>query len=119
LKNKNEIIDLKYYMNSNTNYTVSYLGNEITEFPCNFDKRESIPDKLTEPEIRKIFETKFKVTPNIIPTEKEFSTALLAIRTGRELWKYFLIAALIFLLMEFILSRMIAKGQVGNITKTA
>lgn len=118
LKNKNGIIDLKDFLNSNTNYMISYQENEIAEFPCNFDKRESIPDKLTEPEIRKIFETNFKVSPNIIPPGKEFSTALLAIRTGRELWKYFLIAALIFLLTEFILSRTMPKGQIENITKT-
>ncbi len=115
--NKQDIINLKDETNYLSNYSLSNTGNAILEFPCNFDKRETIPDKLNETGLAGLFEKNYKIKANIITPGKEFITSLQQVRSGRELWKYFLIIAVIFLLLELIISKLILKKpEVANIS---
>lgn len=114
---KNEVLNLKNYLTDISNYSITKSSKTIYEFPCNFDKSESNPAKMTESELRDLFANRFKLQPNIIMPEREFLQAVTSIRTGRELWKYFLILALVFLCAEFVISKLLAGKPSANEVK--
>ena len=114
LYNNQGIVNLKNELSSASNYIISHDNITVNEFSCNFDKRESMPEKLTKSEIARLFDNKYQIKPNIISPEEDFATSLVSLRTGRELWKYFLILAIIFLMAEFVISRFMIPLKTGR-----
>lgn len=114
LYNNQGTVNLKSMLNSSANYRISFRNKTINEFSCNFDKKESVPDKLDKSGIEGLFVKKYQIKPNVIPPEDEFKSSLLGLRTGRELWKYFLIMAILFLLAEFIISRLMMPAKIAK-----
>jgi hypothetical protein len=116
--NNSGLLNLKTYINNTANYKITSPQNILLEFSVNFDKRESIPDKMNEKELNDIFKNKYKLTPNIISPEKDFVSSISQIRTGRELWKIFLILSIIFLLSELIISKLFIKKEAGKVPQS-
>ena len=114
--NNRGAFNLKNIMNNASNYRVSFKDKTINEFPCNFDKKESMPAKLNKSEIASLFNEKYQIKPNIISPEDEFKSSLLGLRSGRELWKYFLILAILFFTAEFVISRLMISRKAGKET---
>jgi len=72
----------------------------------NYDRRESVPDYLSVKELYDIAENKgFSNFAVISQTEKPLTQVLGELNRGRQLWKYFIIAALAFLLAEIVVLR--------------
>lgn len=102
-------INLRNDLNTIGNYSIS--KNEVTKqiFACNFDNKESELTKLSADEIDKIFKENFRTDVNIISYNDSIEKSLKDIREGSELWKYFLIIALLFLSSEYVLSKYLMK----------
>ena len=48
---------------------------------------------------------------NVIAPQDLFVAAIIDMRNGRDLWMYFLLIAVIFLIIEYLLSRSIMKSK--------
>jgi len=75
----------------------------------NVDPRESDIVRLPEPVFRNNLEG---LGLNVVTSESELTAAIEASRTGRSAWRFFMIAALIFLIFECLLAdRMMARSR--------
>jgi hypothetical protein len=112
-QNNSALTNLKQYLNYSSNYSIIYLisktGQPLLEFPCNFDNNESSTEKKNSEDIKKYTKETFNEEFNIISASNTVNTAIFKLRTGKEIWHYFLIAALLFLALEVIISRSISK----------
>jgi hypothetical protein len=103
--------DLAY----NSVYKLSNNNELLFEFPCSFDKKESDLEKLNPAEIANLLESTYHTSVNIISANNEINASITALRTGSELWQIFLIAALLFLAVEFYISKSITnKNKIIN-----
>ncbi|MBZ0179323.1 MAG: BatA domain-containing protein [Melioribacteraceae bacterium] len=97
---------LQYNNTSNRGFYKFYSGDKLIDFKAvNVDKKESETNFLMDDEIEKfISETGFK---NVFPLdiESNYIEDIYQSRFGLELWKYFLIAALIVALIEMYVSK--------------
>lgn len=83
--------------------------NDTTEhiLAFNYDKRESQMNTYSADELKKIFAGKKNVQVYDLVKEGNFADDFKARNVGRNLWKYCLIAALLFLLTEIALIRLL------------
>jgi hypothetical protein len=107
LDDKNSLVNLKGFLNSNSNYKLTQKSETVFEFPSNFEKSESLLDKYTSIEITSLLKEKLQANVNVISPENTLSASILALRTGKEMWQYFLLFALLFLLIEYFIARTI------------
>lgn len=88
------------------NYYLSSGQDTLRALSFNYDRRESVPDYLSTEELNDLAEnagiTNFAV---ISQSDKPVGQLLSELSRGRQLWKYFLIAALAFLLAEVVVLR--------------
>ncbi len=104
---KNTLFNLKGFINYNSVYRLSQKSETIFEFPSNFEKSESLLDKYNSKEITLLMKEKLLTDVNVIPPESTLTASILALRTGKEMWQYFLLFALLFLLIEYFIARTI------------
>ncbi len=88
------------------NYDIMHNDNRIQFLSLNYNRRESILNMLDKEQLRDALQKakigNYHILDNTI---KEVGEAIQAINQGVQLWRYFIIAALFFLLMEVILLR--------------
>lgn len=88
-------------------YSVQEKTRAIKGLAFNYNRKESAMDFLSADNLQKqIDETRLKNVFVINPDEKNISSAIRAVNDGKNLWKLFLILALIFLLGEIIIIRL-------------
>ncbi len=107
----NELINLKSFLNASSNYTVSDGTTIIKEFPSNFRKEESNTEIMDKELIRNQVKAGFKISPNIISNQAPLNASIMELRKGKEIWQYFLIASLLFLALEIVISRSFFKAS--------
>jgi hypothetical protein len=105
------IINLRKYLNTSSNYSISVKNNIIFQFPANFNKNESLTDKADENEITEYFRNKYKADVNVIKPNENLQASIFELRNGKELWRTFLILAFIFIIIEYLLSLSITKND--------
>ncbi|MBL8015842.1 MAG: hypothetical protein JNK43_01115, partial [Ignavibacteria bacterium] len=106
-----QVINLNNFIQSSSVYSLTSAGVELTRFPVNFEKAESSSTRLTPKETAEYIKSTFGIEPEIIEPQETVSAAIIDIRTGRDLWQYFLAASLIFLFIEYLLARSILKTK--------
>jgi len=80
------------------------LNNEIKEvFAFNYDQRESIADYFSMDELKTTYGKNFNVFDNAL--QANFTSIISENAGGKSLWRYFLIACLVFLLLEQLIIR--------------
>ncbi len=109
LESNDGLLNIGKYLNNATNIKVTNSGIEVLAIPNNFNKEESITIRLKPTEIKEYVSNSYKLEANIISPEEQLTSSLLDLRIGKDLWKYFLIFAIIFLIIEYLLARSITK----------
>jgi hypothetical protein len=88
------------------NYIISIGDSILSNVSFNYDRNESNPEKLTEDQLRKNIEKTGLKNYNIIDgARKDLRQQVQQLDEGKPLWKYFIVAALLFLLLEILLIR--------------
>jgi len=92
------------------NYFV-YLGDSlISSVSFNYNRGESNPERLTQDNLTEYLEKSGIQNYNILNgAKKDLRQAVSQLDEGRPLWKYFIIATLLFLLIEILLIRYLKK----------
>lgn len=109
LESNDGLLNIGKYLNNATNIKVTNSGIEVLAIPTNFNKEESITIRLKPTEIKEYVSNSYKLEANIISPEEQLTSSILDLRIGKDLWKYFLIFAIIFLIIEYLLARSITK----------
>jgi hypothetical protein len=104
-------INLRPFLNNSSIYKLIAHQAVIFEFSCNSDKKESETEKSLPEGIENLLGSIFGIDANVIAADEPISASVLELRTGKEIWQYFLLIALIFLAIEFYLSRSLMKSQ--------
>ena len=108
INNKQALLNLNKFTAYTSEYILSSNNNLIFEFAANFNKIESQPNILSNKEITLYLNEKFKLEANVVKSDETVSASILELRSGKEIWHYFLILALVFLAVEYFLARSIA-----------
>jgi hypothetical protein len=103
------ITDLKPFLTYSSVYTIQQSGQVVFSFPCNPEKSESGTEKIENKDIENNLKSRFEEGITVISPTAALSASVFELRTGREIWQYFLIAALLFLALETLISRLILK----------
>lgn len=88
-------------------YDVMAGNRKLTTVAFNLDRRESLPEQYSKDEIQQLFAGKNNITIFNAGDEKEFANTVTKLYKGTPLWKYAIIFALIFLLAEVALIRLL------------
>jgi hypothetical protein len=108
----NRVINLRDMINSASLYRISNEEEIISEFPANILKSESETKRLTPGELSEYLINSLLKNVNVIGYEQTLSASVTTLRTGKEIWQYFLLLALLFLLAEYFLAKSITnKGK--------
>lgn len=105
------LLNLKSSTQYTSNYMLSSGNNIVYEFPANFERRESQTVKMESTALEKYVNENLNLQANIIEPQEIISASILELRTGRDVWQYFLLAALIFLAIEYFLARSMRKSK--------
>lgn len=88
------------------NYSLTADQDTLLVLAFNYDRRESVPEYLNDQELFDIAEkegiTNFAVISN---TDKPVGQVISELSRGRQLWKYFIVIALVFLFAEILALR--------------
>ncbi len=107
--------DILLNLKNNTAYTSNYIisqgNNVLFQFPANFSKSESETTKLDNKALGAYLKESLRIEANIIKPQETISASILELRTGRDIWQYFLIAALLFIIIEYFLARSLVKSK--------
>lgn len=99
------------YLEQNQNYDV-YDNNLLKlVIPVNFNKKESLTQRSEPGDIKNLLSDKFKLNTEVIEETRPLTASINEMRTGRDLWQYFLIGAMIFAVIEYFLARSILKNK--------
>ena len=91
------------YLNSPGNYSVLNAERTIAVLSANISSGElSVQSRDHDPE-------NYDDLPAIFPEDEEFKDTIIEARSGRELWKLFIILAILFIISEFIIIKKIEK----------
>jgi hypothetical protein len=107
IPNKQSLLNLNKYTNFTSLYNLSSNNNPVYEFAANFNKIESLPAKLNDKQITEYLTEKLSLAANVISAKETVSASVLELRTGKEIWQYFLILALFFLALEYFIAKSI------------
>lgn len=106
----NSLVKLTGLTKSSGIYSVKNRSGIIYEFPVNIDNLESVPLKTGKENLAEIIEERFSISANIIIDENSLITEQVReARSGKAIWQYFLIGALLFLAAEFWLAKSLLK----------
>ena len=90
------------------NYFLIAGSDTLTAVSFNYDRRESVPDYLSVQELYDMAErTGFTNFAVISESERPLGQVISELNRGRQLWKYFILAALVFLLAEIFALRLL------------
>jgi hypothetical protein len=97
-------------------YDLTVDGQTIGALAFNYDRKESQMQFYSIEELRKVFNNKKNVQIYEKVTDKEFINDFKEKNIGSPLWKYFIWAALIFLLLEVLIIRFLKKPKSATFT---
>ncbi|MEO8514846.1 MAG: hypothetical protein ABI543_14910, partial [Ignavibacteria bacterium] len=106
-----ELLNIGGNLNIVSNYSLTNAGMERYSIPVNFSKDESLTLRLKPAEIKDYVSNSYKLESNVISPEEQLTASIVDLRIGKDLWEYFLILAIIFLLIEYLLARSIIKSK--------
>jgi hypothetical protein len=86
-------------------YDLLHEGKANKVLAFNFDKSESYLDQYIDDDLKKVFKGKKNIQLFDVDDSVEFSKEMKEQKSGLPLWKYALLLALLFLLMEVLLIR--------------
>ena len=93
-------------INKAGNYTLTSDSDTLLVLSFNYDRRESLPDYLSEDELENLAKssgiTNFAV---VSESERPIGQVISELSRGKQLWKYFIIASLAFILAEIVVLR--------------
>jgi len=93
-------------LNQAGNYDLVKGNVTVASLAFNFDRRESLPEFYTNKELSTLLDQLEMSEVKVVqPSERGIETQIAETYTGRQLWKFFLILALVFLLAEVLLLR--------------
>lgn len=104
LQNKNY---LRFINTSQTGTYKFYMGNRLIDFySVNHDAKESITDYYSISDLENFFEKiSLDISIKTLDDDRNISEQIYNSRFGTELWKYFIIAALFFALIEMFVAK--------------
>lgn len=105
------LLNMKDGLRKSSSYSLSSGKNEILKFSANYDNRESGTTLLNSEELSELLLNRFNIEAGVITPEETVSASILEIRTGKDIWHYFLILAFFFLAAEYLLARSIMKSK--------
>ncbi len=111
LNSKDGLMNIGSYLTGVSNYNITNAGIELFTVPVNFSKGESLTQRLGSKEIKEYVLSGYKLEANIISPDEQLTASILDLRIGRDLWLYFLIIAVIFLIIEYLLARSIIRNK--------
>lgn len=103
------LLNLKNNTSASSNYSVTQSGNILYEFPANFDKAESKTTRVTPDELEKYISERLNISANVVKPQETINASIMELRTGRDIWQYFLLAAILFLTAEYFLARSLTR----------
>jgi hypothetical protein len=106
-KQSNSILNFAGLLNSANVYTISNEGKTVFEFPANTDPLEALAGRLNGNEITEYFNEQYKVKAEVLESSRPLEASVRESRSGKMLWQYFLIGALLFLAVEYWLAKSI------------
>ncbi len=87
-------------------YLIKDGDKTIQSISYNFPRKESVPEFYTEDELRKQIDSKeFRQFQVIESTNASFSETVQNLNNGKQLWKYFIVLAILFLACEMAIIR--------------
>ncbi len=105
--NSNVILELFGQIREAGNYHIVNNGNTISGISFNYDRRESILENYHPDKVKEILKTKGLNSFTLIELgDKNLEQVLDELKHGVQLWKYFIILALIFLAGEVLILRL-------------
>jgi hypothetical protein len=103
--NQQVIFDVPKFSMSKGFYKVVDKGDTVSLLAFNLDKDESLLDQYSGEEMKRLFGGGDNVTIFQVGSSQAFSNEIKERYLGTPLWKYALLLALLFLLMEILLIR--------------
>ncbi|MBE2226412.1 MAG: BatA domain-containing protein [Ignavibacteria bacterium] len=106
-----QLLNLGSTLNNTGIYSVINSGRDILRVPVNFNAVESQTGRMKPGDIEILFNDTYALNANVVSPEEVLTAAVIDLRTGKDLWQYFLILAVIFLIIEYLLSRSIMRNK--------
>ena len=106
-----QLLNLGSTLNNTGIYSVINSGRDILRVPVNFNALESQTGRMKPGNIEVLFNDTYALNANVVSPEEVLTAAVIDLRTGKDLWQYFLILAVIFLIIEYLLSRSIMRNK--------
>jgi hypothetical protein len=106
LLNSNTVISVHDQVTSAQNYELTATGKLLATVAFNYDRKESDLQVMTKSDLEKIASLPGIANMTVIDAEgKDLSHSITQLNEGRRLWKYCIIASLLFLALEVLLIR--------------
>ncbi len=103
--NQQVIFDIPKFSMSKGFYKVVAKGDTVSLLAFNLDKDESLLDQFTGAEMKRLFGDGDNITIFQVGSSQAFSNEIKERYLGTPLWKYSLLLAILFVLMEILLIR--------------
>jgi len=103
------LIRLNNLLESSGIYSVKDKNRIIFEFPVNTDNDESVPLRLGSADMAAVIKDLLSISSNIIDEKSMITEQIREARSGKELWQYFLLGAMLFLAAEYFIAKSLMK----------
>lgn len=107
------LVNLKNKISTASLYNIGSAGEPAFGFPVNVQNKESESKRLDESEIEDYLKSSYAVNANVIGSQEMLTASVSELRTGKEVWKYFLVLALLFVVLEYFIAKSVS-GRTKN-----
>lgn len=113
LPGENKLVNFGNEFKNTGIYRISSAGSsdDMLRVPVNFDISETRTGRMNSGEIETLFKDTYGINANVISNEDVLTASVIDLRTGKDLWQYFLALAVIFLIIEYLLSRSLLRNK--------
>jgi len=108
---RTELLNLGNALKNTGNFSVTNAGIDILRVPVNFNTVETKTGRMKPGDIESLLNDTYGLNANVVSPDEVLTAAVVDLRTGKDLWQYFLILAFIFLIIEYLLSKSIMKSK--------
>jgi len=106
-----ELLNIGNALTNTGNFSVTNAGRDILRVPVNFNTVETKTGRMKPGDIESLLNDTYGLNANVVSPDEVLTAAVIDLRTGKDLWQYFLILAFIFLIIEYLLSKSIMKSK--------
>jgi hypothetical protein len=106
-----DLLNIGNALTNTGNFSVTNAGRDIMRVPVNFNTVETKTGRMKPGDIESLLNDTYGLNTNVVSPEEVLTAAVVDLRTGKDLWQYFLILAFIFLIIEYLLSKSIMKSK--------